>query len=162
MTETEFTPKGKKSIYDVYLDDYVVVNIKEISDNMDSLLELEINIQEQISNIKKQIAIAKAKAVTDGVYADPHWFRCAVVCIKAKGRQLRLIQIEVNRLRVKEKDQLKQQRLLEHNQKCEGKYLFYKTFHKECVKSLKPETVRLIMDRVRFLLKEDTPGDFLE
>lgn len=69
------------------------------------LKETYFKIQEDMAEIKGQIANAKATAVSSGVYADANWFAKANTALKHKQVTHQIIQREMSdRRKAKQKD----------------------------------------------------------
>lgn len=141
----------KKTIYDFTLDDNTTVNILEVSDNYDAITALETTALEQIQRIGFQLTAAKARAAVDGFYSDRAWYKSASICLQAKKHQLSIIRKYLSKFRRQNNDK-----------SCQAKYLLYKCFHDECIRVLKPETIKLITDQVKYALKLDSLDGFLE
>jgi len=78
-------------------DDFDLAALEQAKKEL-SLIMLALS--EDINNIRDQLCAAKAKRITEKVWADPDWFRRATSALKHKGRQHQSYQTsmgEINR-----------------------------------------------------------------
>ena len=61
--------------------------------NRDEVIELKDELIDQLTSIKDQIANAKRKVYTDGIYADPEWFNSAEKARRHVGKTV----LKINR-----------------------------------------------------------------